>query len=270
MSNLYALLIGINYTNNPKAQLFGCINDAKNTRNMLITKLGFPEENITLMSDEEEGDLYPTGQNIIKQFRNLLTKVDKTPKTPTKIWFHYSGHGTQVRDLDGDERDGKDEVLVPVDYHDGFITDDLLHDIMSLFNKNCEIFAVYDCCNSGSILDLKYTFRPKGSIKFENDHKPFQKAKIIMLSGCKDNQTSADVRLENQEATGAMTFSLLKTLEKKNYNLTYLQLLDTVHNILKQGKFKQRPQLSASYRLLPNKMFCSTDGPTFPVNLENS
>lgn len=265
MSNKYALLIGINYLDTAN-ELAGCINDVKNTKKMLTSKLGFSEENIVLMSDEEKGELYPTGENILKQLRNLLIKVDKTPDIPTKIWFHYSGHGSQVKDTDGDETDGKDEVIVPVDYDNGLITDDLLYDVMSLFNKNCEIFAVYDCCNSGSILDLKYTFRFSGTIKFENAHKPFQNAKIVMLSGCKDHQTSADAYIENQ-ATGALTYALLKSVEKKNYNLTYLHLLDTVHNILKQGEFTQRPQLSASYKLSPTKMFCATEQPTFTVNL---
>ena len=41
------------------------------------------------------------------------------------LFFHYSGHGGQQADKDGDEADGKDETLVPLDYQTaGQITDD--------------------------------------------------------------------------------------------------------------------------------------------------
>jgi hypothetical protein len=32
------------------------------------------------------------------------------------VFTHYSGHGGKLRDDDGDEKDGYDETLVPVDY----------------------------------------------------------------------------------------------------------------------------------------------------------
>jgi hypothetical protein len=45
------------------------------------------------------------------------------------LFFHYSGHGSQVRDSNGDEADGYDEVIFPLDYaQTGTIIDDELHD----------------------------------------------------------------------------------------------------------------------------------------------
>ncbi|KAG5643021.1 Ca(2+)-dependent cysteine protease [Asterophora parasitica] len=42
-----------------------------------------------------------------------------------------SGHGGQTKDLDGDEADGYDEVIYPVDYEqNGHVVDDLIHDIL--------------------------------------------------------------------------------------------------------------------------------------------
>lgn len=32
------------------------------------------------------------------------------------VWIHYSGHGGRVEDQDGDEDDGYDETLIPVDF----------------------------------------------------------------------------------------------------------------------------------------------------------
>jgi hypothetical protein len=43
------------------------------------------------------------------------------------LFVHYSGHGGNVRDTNGDEADGYDETLVPLDYERaGQIIDDLI------------------------------------------------------------------------------------------------------------------------------------------------
>jgi hypothetical protein len=43
----------------------------------------------------------------------------------------YVGHGGQTKDLDGDEEDGYDEVIYPVDFRTaGHIVDDEMHRIM--------------------------------------------------------------------------------------------------------------------------------------------
>jgi len=52
-------------------------------------------------------------------------------KTNDSLFFHYSGHGGQTRDLDGDEVDGWDEVIYPLDFQKcGHIVDDEMHAIM--------------------------------------------------------------------------------------------------------------------------------------------
>ena len=63
----------------------------------------------------------PTRANITQEFQWLSQGAQ-----PGDILFlHYSGHGTQTRDLDGDEADGYDEALVPLDHQSaGVITDD--------------------------------------------------------------------------------------------------------------------------------------------------
>ena len=47
------------------------------------------------------------------------------------LFFHYSGHGSQKHDQDGDEVDATDETIVPVDYKSaGEIVDDEMNQIM--------------------------------------------------------------------------------------------------------------------------------------------
>ena len=76
-----------------------------------------------------------------------------------RLIIHYSGHGTRVRDqARGDERDGYDEALVPLDWRvAGFITDDWLqHAVIRRLRPGVRL-ALIDACHSGSALDLRWS-----------------------------------------------------------------------------------------------------------------
>jgi len=80
------------------------------------------------------------------------------------------------------------------------------------------------------------------------------KADIIMFSGCKDDQTSADTKV-NGIASGAMSYALIKTLTKHHKKkLTYTELLREMRTVL-EGKYTQVPQLSAGRRLVLDHPF---------------
>lgn len=143
-----ALLIGINYQGTPDA-LNGCENDVFNIKNVLTSKMGYSDKNITVMT--EKRGIKPTKKNILNQIVKLINSAIK--ENLDEIWFHYSGHGTNIRDNDGDEKDGRDECLCPVDYmHSGLIRDDLLHECFSHLPEKTRCICIMDCCHSGSIL----------------------------------------------------------------------------------------------------------------------
>ncbi|KAI9245021.1 caspase domain-containing protein [Sporodiniella umbellata] len=77
-------------------------------------------------------------------------------------------------------------------------------------------------------------------------------ADVIMFSGCKDDQTSADAQ-EAGRATGAMSFALTTTL-RRNPDQSYHQLLNNLRIILRD-KYSQRPQMSASHPIDVNLVF---------------
>jgi hypothetical protein len=76
-----------------------------------------------------------------------------------------SGHGGQVRDEDGDEEDGFDECLVPVNYKQaGFIKDDDLYTaLVGPMARGVTVTSLMDCCHSGTVLDLPYHYKADGS-----------------------------------------------------------------------------------------------------------
>lgn len=86
--------------------------------------------------------------------------------------LHYSGHGGSVKDKDGDEEDGMDETLVPLDHAKaGQIIDDEVHDVLVRgLPKGVRLTAILDCCHSATVLDLPYTYNVNGDLEIvEND-----------------------------------------------------------------------------------------------------
>jgi hypothetical protein len=72
--------------------------------------------------------------------------------------FQFSGMGAQVPDDDGDELDGMDEALCPMDsFHQGPILDDEINEaIVRPLVHGVTLHAVIDACHSATVLDLPY------------------------------------------------------------------------------------------------------------------
>ena len=115
-----ALLVGINYYSVPGATLNGCINDITNMKNTLITNYGYTENDIVMLRDDSPQYRQPTAQNIVGWLNALIAISSQCEE----VWFHYSGHGSSIRDTNGDERTGLDSVIVPLDFQSvGVIVD---------------------------------------------------------------------------------------------------------------------------------------------------
>ena len=253
MSEIYALLIGINYIGQ-SAQLNGCINDVEDIKNTLVTKFHVPSENITVMTDNSNDQNKPTKSNIIGKLVELVIMAYR--KKISKLIIHYSGHGYYVKDTSNDEHDQWDEVLCPVDYEKrGFITDDTLNSILRILPKTCEVFALVDSCNSGTALDLKYRHIYGTEHTEIETNRTSMRCPIIMISGCKDDQNSADAYISGKY-NGAMTKAFLSSLNKSEYSITYFGLLKEMRTFLKDNDFTQLPQLSSSYKLTSSSTFC--------------
>jgi len=269
-------------------------------KNFLMTLYGFRQEDMVVLTDDQRDPKFiPTRQNIISGMQWLVH--DARPND--SFFFHYSGHGGRVADLDGDEDDGYDETIYPVDHkmypnESGQIIDDIMHDIMVRpLPPGCRLTAIFDSCHSGTALDLPYIYSTQGQLKEQNLFKDAgsglltaglayasgnlggamssvmglgkkfmngrnvaeqnratksSPADVIMFSGCKDDQTSADAN-EAGVNTGAMSYAFTTAL-RQNRNQSYQQLLNTVRQILRD-KYSQRPQLSSSHPIDVNLMF---------------
>lgn len=253
MTTKYALLVGINYIGT-SSELYGCINDIKNTEEILISKYGYKKENIVILSDEDKDvkDILPTGENIVKHLTNLISRTN-TEKV-SQIWFSYSGHGSHSKDILGDELDGNDEALVPLDYEtNDMIYDDQIYGIIKNINSNTSMISIIDSCHSGTMFDLNYRYISGIKNVKENNNRKIL-SNIIMVSGCMDSQTSADAVIDNKNA-GALTASILKVLYENNYTISCYKFLKFVRELMIKGNFEQIPQITSSKLINNNTMF---------------
>lgn len=156
-----AVLIGINYVGQ-NGQLTGCHNDVKNMKEFLMEMLGFPEENMTILMDDGQHQS-PTKANILNAYANLV----RDSQSGDVVFCHYSGHGSRQPDLDGDEEDGYDETLVPVDFQRAgqILDDDLLKYLVKPLAAGVTMTCLMDCCHSGTVLDLPYRFTADGDVE---------------------------------------------------------------------------------------------------------
>ena len=233
----YAALIGINYRNTPN-ELYGCINDTTNIKNMLQAKYGF--NNFVFLTDDTNKK--PTKENIIYTFTKLLANAI----SGDSLFFSYSGHGTHTTDLNKDELDGQDELIVPINATNikTCILDDELNKIIkNNLKPGVKLFALFDCCFSGTILDLKYNVDKLDNVII-NPNISDTLGQVFMISGCNDKQTSADLVINNQ-GTGAMTLSFIQTIEKYGTSITFKTLLENMRLLLTDNGLEQIPQLSS-------------------------
>jgi len=161
-TNFHALLIGINnYYDDHINDLSCCINDVLGIKSALIDH-GWMESEITLLTDDTSNPA-PNKDNIIIELKNIVSNAGEDDF----ILISYSGHGTYIEDRDGDEIDGYDEAIVPINYDyntgDNIILDDELRDIFLNCKTNKGIFILDSCYSGGFInkdlIDTGVTYR---------------------------------------------------------------------------------------------------------------
>jgi len=266
-----ALLIGINYRNTDY-ELNGCINDINNINDFLQQYCDYKKENIQVLT--ETSGVLPTKSNIMQKINWLVTNNVKGDT----LFFYYSGHGSSSKeDVSLDETDKKDEELIPLDYNNsGQLNDDWLYqNLAAKTPKNINLWCFFDCCCSGTMLDLVYNYKSlctynKGILQKEtvynsrdwNTKFEFTKesstnvtGNVFAFSGCLDKETSEDAYVESTYQ-GAFTYCFLKFLNnhlvttadnKKKFSGKDIKLrnvLKEINALIDINKFNQNSQLS--------------------------
>jgi hypothetical protein len=174
---------------------------------------------------------------------NAINSLVLKLKSGDEAWFHYSGHGILVYDRNGDEESGQDSCLAPLDYQrKGFINDDTLRSILvQKVPKGAKLYIVLDACHSGTGCDLRYKYDDSSYITNENvksltyvpsewslrqtsyEFKKYTRTtgEVYCISGCQDEQESADAFIENDQMYGGVLTSTILSIFRSNDLQTY-------------------------------------------------
>lgn len=131
-----ALCVGIDKY--PRQPLSGCVRDSRNWA-AALRKVGFEIREI------HDGEA--TRANLVRGLRDLL----RDGASGDQLVFQFAGHGAQVEDRSGDERDPFDEVVVPVDFDQGaLLIDDDIYQLCQELRAGATLTYLMDCCHSGT------------------------------------------------------------------------------------------------------------------------
>ncbi len=225
-----ALIVGINYIGT-EYQLSGCINDANTMRDFA---LNHGCDNLIMLTEREM--MRPSKLNILVGLANLL----KNSSAGDVVMFYYSGHGSNIKDTNGDEADGLDEVLVSVDFES--ISDDELNQVIKTnLKKDVSLFIMCDCCHSGTMIDLKYNYNEDSTVTKDID----MTGNVYYISGCRDTQYSMETVINNQ--TQGLLTNCFVNIMKTTPNILWNDLMNEMRSKLKEQNYSQLPQLSTSH-----------------------
>jgi hypothetical protein len=262
-----ALLIGINRYRIPGADLRGCVNDVKNMRAVLTRYYGFARRDVKLLTD-----FAATTAAMKARIQALVRGARKGDV----LLLHYSGHGANVPDKNGDEADRRDEILCPTDLDwKKPLLDDWLRRTFDRLPAGVHLTVIMDCCHSGTNTRLllprdapvipRYLPNPWDMMAVESGRR--LRGKVVgslrapskargrrdivdtdipevLITGCRDTQTSADAYIGGSY-NGALTYSLVQTIKEGKGRLTYRQLHEGAMKRLRRGRFDQVPQLES-------------------------
>lgn len=233
----YALLVGLREVNpkayygwNGRGGCEGCEKDVSNVHDIL-SDYKFDSANIKSLL---------TAEATREQVLNNLKTAAATCKAGDMFVFYYTGHGGQVKDLNGDEVDGKDETLV---CYDGELIDDDLNKVWVTFPEGVRIVMMTDCCNSetnyrSSIINQREIRNTGlGNIAENLVERSDIKAMMIHVGACSDGDTALGYK-----NGGLFTQTIKKILDANTFTGTYQQLVDEI--LLRTADFDQEANYS--------------------------
>lgn len=175
-----------------------------------------------------------------------LDKLAKESKKVDLVYIHFSMHGQPFEDLNGDEEDGWDEALIPVDaemlYAEGVyegnnhLLDDELevyfNDIRNKLGSDGQLLVILDACHSGTasrgdddhIRGTRVGFTRSGKdytpdrTQETNDYFTVASAKgqspVTFIEACRSYQVNREVRdVETNTWYGSLSFYIAQSMK---------------------------------------------------------
>jgi len=241
--NKLALLFAINDYPGEANDLNGCINDQIDLEDKLKQFEGFTVKT------------FKNSEVTAKVFIKEVTEAISLLVPGDVLLVHYSGHGTQVKDLHGDESDGYDEALY---LYNGIVIDDDIGDSLRNIPDGATVVLMFDSCFAGTVTrginPVKNRFakveKIKRGTKKRHRFAP-EEMKWIVFAACGEQQTSADAWFSGRP-NGAFSFYALRTLQP---GITYNDWIKRIKIYLPSNNFDQIPSMEGNESLFDRPVF---------------
>lgn len=221
----------------------------------ILKKQGF---NLLTLLDEQA-----TFDNITRQ---LSAFVSKTKKGDV-VYLHFSTHGQPVEDQNGDEKDGWDEAIVPIDaykiYKKGtyegkkhLLDDQLNKYVVKLREKigpSGMLYVVIDACHAGTSSRANDETVRGTKVGFTANNKVFKPsitkkshykieastkwANVLFIEACRPDQVNKEVKV-GSKSYGPLSYNIAQALSVKPISLNAKDFIEAIKaSILKGGKW---------------------------------
>jgi uncharacterized caspase-like protein len=226
-----ALVVGIGqYKYGEIPDLEGPPNDARRMYDVLTgASYGFPKANTCLLLDADA-----SRAGFEQAFEGLIERA----QADDAVVIYFAGHGSQVKDSDGDEPDEHDETLILHDSRTGDVhdlrDDDLNGMLGRLASRTQNVLVILDSCNSGTAtrgdsgLVARY-FEPESAADIPDSQGPgdggegysaAELAGIVTLTAASDGTPALE-----KDGSGIFTNALITVLSRGGAQpLTYAQI----------------------------------------------
>lgn len=208
-------------------------------------------------------DSKATKAGIVASFRKLESRCKKGDV----VYIHFSGHGQQMTDCEGDESDGLDEAWIPYDAYKKYcvkdrgekhLSDDEVGRMLTAIRRQVgpkgKILVVVDACHSGSA--TRDTDADEWAVRgtWDNFVIPETRRKRakteavvqdwLSISACKDYQNNYEMK---DKEVGKLTCALFEMMQEGK-NLSDGQIMDYLVSFMKKhrGALPQTPVFSGT------------------------
>ena len=233
-----------------------------------LEKLGFKKENNIVLRDAQA-----TKDNIVQALETLKNNC----QNGDFVFIHFSCHGQQMEDDNGDEPDGLDESLIPYNAEmyfkknkyegENHLRDDELDTILLSIRKKIKdegcLIVSLDACHSQSgsrgpdddeiVRGTPVIFSESGyqeDSKIHNTDAPLIQreglAPIAIISACKSYQQNFEYKAEDNEFYGSLTYSIC-TIKNQDVSISSLyQWLNDIERKMRKIAPKQTPVIETT------------------------
>ena len=247
----YALIAGVSDYSlvNNLINLPGSKNDIINIKHILSTFYKF-DVILSLLNENATSDSIKAE---LINFKNQL-------ETGDLLFFYYSGHGSQIREVkNSEEFDFLDEVLClfDMDWKTKYISDDWFANFAQSIPNECAFEIVLDCCFSGDFSDdisTKFGIAPE---YFEAEFDPTRKTipvsfytsltkSNIVLWTASASEQEAKQKPINGISNSIFTYCLCESILESKNNFSRKDIFDNTCKKIKLNYGQQTPTLSIS------------------------